>query len=266
MPSLVEPLERFLEAVTVAQKWRTLRPVERKLQRAMSKAFRSQGDVFLRGFGALRGEFSEALSDALWLAVWDAVAQRTTALFVDPIQEAAAAAMTLGAHSLIATLDVDVAFDLANPRAVSYLEAHGAELVRGIDDTTRDSLRVLLRQAVDEGWGYGRTAKAIRDQFDGFAGLKPQAHIRDRATLVAVTESAMAYEHGNRIVVDDLATSGLRMEHSWLTVGDNRVSDGCRENQRAGWIPTDEPFPSSHSNPPRFPGCRCTTLYRRKPD
>lgn len=262
--ALVSALDRFLEAAAAAQKWRKLKPVERTLQRAMRKAFRSQGDEFLKGFTRLQGEFAEALTEALWLAVFDAAARRTFDAFFDPIQEGAAAAMTIGAKSLLAQVEIDVAFDLANPRAVRYLEAHGAELVRGINDTTRDSLRVLLRNAADGGWSYNRTAKAIRDQFDGFAGLKPQEHIKDRATLIAVNEAGLAYESGTAAVVADLQSAGLVMLKAWQTVNDDRVSQGCLENQQAGWIAFDEAFPSGHMHPTRHPACRCTTLYKRQ--
>jgi hypothetical protein len=238
----------------VAQKWRVLRPTEDKLRRAIGRAFVAQGTRLLAG----------RATD--WIAAFDTVSGATTSLFLDPIQDAAQVAMVAGARTLIAELGVEIAFNLRNPRAVAYLDAHGADLVAGINTTTRDSLRALLRQATDEGWSYNRTARAIRTQFNGFAGKLPQAHIVDRASLVALTESGMAYEAGNAIVVADLQDAGLVMEKSWLTVNDNRTSAGCRENQAAGWIPYEENFPSGHAHPLRFPGCRCSALYRRKPD
>lgn len=252
---LVAVLDHFLYEASAAQKWRVVRPIERRLQRRISHAFVRQGALML----------AQQAAGPAWLSVFDSVAAQTVTLFLDPIQDAAQAALVAGARRLIADLAVDTVFDLRNPRAVRYLEEHGVNLVRGINDTTRDRLRVVIRDAIDEGWSYSRIARAIRDQFDGFAGRKPQLHIQDRATLVAVTEAGMAYEAGNAIVVADLQDAGLVMEKSWLTVGDNRVSDGCRENQRAGWIPFDEPFPSGDMQPVRFPGCRCTALYRRKP-
>lgn len=106
-------------------------------------------------------------------------------------------------------------------------------------------------------------AQAISDRFVEFAVGRPQEHVESRAHLVAVTEVGDAYEHGNEIVVNDLAAAGLRMEKKWDTIGDGRVSDGCRENEQAGWIPIDEEFPSGDMRPLRFPGCRCTALYRR---
>lgn len=261
--ALIPALNRFIEAAQAAQKRRALQPIERQLRRDMTRAFQRQGDVFLGGFARLRGQFAESIMERDWLTVFDIAEQQTLSLFIDPIRNAAELALTAGAESLIRELAVDVSFRLSHPRAVAYIQEHGAELVRGINDTTRDQMRTLIRQATDEGWGYTRTADAIKAQFDGFAGLKPQAHIADRATLVAVTETGMAYEEGNAIVARDLRDAGLRMEKRWLTVGDDRVSDGCRSNEAEGWIPLEQPFSSGHMQPLRFPGCRCTVLYRR---
>lgn len=108
-------------------------------------------------------------------------------------------------------------------------------------------------------------AREISSRFEEFAVGKPQQHIDSRAHLVAVTETAEAYEEGNRIAAKQIQQQGITMEKFWLTVKDNRVSDGCDENMDAGWIGIDEAFPSGHQRPPRFPGCRCDTLYRRKP-
>jgi hypothetical protein len=261
--NLLPALDAFVEAASVAQKWRQLRPMERKLTRAMSRAFRRQGRLFLVRFKVLQGKFEESITEADWLSLFDTVAGETIDLFLEPIQTYVQMALVRGAESLIAELEVDTAFSLRNPRAVAYLEQHGAELVRGINDTTRDQMRTLITQAGDEGWSYTRLARSIRHEFDGFAGLRPQAHIRDRATLVAVTELGEAYEAGSALMVQDLQSAGLQMEKSWSTIGDDRVSAGCQENAAAGWIPFDDEFPSSDMRPLRFPGCRCTALYRR---
>jgi hypothetical protein len=92
----------------------------------------------------------------------------------------------------------------------------------------------------------------------------PQQHIDSRAHLVAVTETGNAYAEGQLEVAQELAAAGIEMEKAWITVGDDRVTEGCRENEAAGWIGLDDPFPSGHQRPLRFPGCRCDLLTRRK--
>lgn len=263
--SFLAAIDTFLEAATAAQKWRVVRPLERKLQMAMAKAFTKQGAAFLDGFADLQSKFSEALSQADWLTVFDAAAKATYTLFLDPLEATAAAGLSAGANSVIADLALDVSFNLRNPRAVAYVRQHGAANVRGINDTTRQYLNTVITQSVEEGWSYQRTAKAIRERYSQFAVGAPQQHIRSRAELIAVTESGEAYEAGSEMPVRDLAVAGVKMQKSWLTVGDKRVEQHCLDNQNQGWIPLDEAFASGHMRALAHPACRCTTLYRRAP-
>lgn len=261
--NLLKPVDRFVEAITVAQKWRAVRAFESRLEKDMVKAFRAQGAAFIKRFAKLQGKFKESISDDDWVGIWDDVAKETRQLFINPIERAVQLSLVSAAEELIGNLEVDYRFALKNPRAVAYIEEHGATLVRGINDTTRDYIRTIIRGGADEGWSYNRIAKALTDRFSEFAVGKPQEHIESRAHLIAVTETGNAYEAGNRIVIQDLQDAGLKMEKKWSTMGDDRVSDGCRENEREGWIPVDEPHQSGDMHPLRFPGCRCTELYRR---
>lgn len=265
MLDLIPPLTRFLEAATAAHKWRVVRPMERALQKDMRKAFTAQGNAFLDGLTAQKGKFEEALTPADWLQIFDAAAKATYTLFLDPLQATAAAGLTAGAEAVIADLDIATSFDLANPRAVQYINQHGAANVAGINSTTRSYLQTLISQGIDEGWSYGQMAVAIKRRYAEFAVGVPQQHIRSRAELIAVTESGMAYESGSAIVVRDLQDSGLRMEKSWLTVGDKNVDPHCAANQAQGWIPFDEAFSDGSMQPLSHPSCRCTALYRRAP-
>lgn len=267
--ALLPVVQAFLEAASVAQKWRELGPLEERLTREMARAFLAQGRAFMAGFGTLRSRFTEgrrlreAITESDWFSLFDAAAQETLTMFLGPIQDAAGQALAMGAQSVLADIGMDVAFNLRNPEAVAYLEEHGAALVTQINETTRDEIKRIVTQAVDEGWSYNRTAQEIIARFSEFAVGKPQQHIDSRAHLVAVTEAGHAYEAGSAIVVQDLQDAGLTMEKSWLTVGDDRVSDGCRANQAEGWIPVAQAHQSGHQHPLRFPGCRCTELYRR---
>lgn len=263
MTTITDALTDFLEAASTAQKWRKVRAIESRLERDISKAFTRQGKAFSTRFAKTRSKFQEALADDDWVGIWDDVAKETVKYFLNPIQNAVQLSLMSAAEELIGELEVDYSFSLKNPRAVAYLEDHGAELVKGINATTRDYLKTLITEGVDGGWSYNRMAKAITDRFADFAVGRPQEHIESRAHLVAVTETGNAFEAGNAIVANDLKAAGLKMEKKWSTIGDDRVSDGCRENERAGWIALDEEFPSGDMHPLRFPGCRCTVLYRR---
>ena len=146
---------------------------------------------------------------------------------------------------------------LPNLRARAYAKKHAAEAVTQINDVTRKEIAHIVSDGVKSGSSYNDIAKAIKSKFEEFAVPSPQKHIPNRAVLVAVTELANAYCEGNAQVGDYLQSNGVKMMKAWQTLEDDRVSDGCKENEQAGWIPIDKEFPSGHMHPPRFPGCRC---------
>ena len=149
---------------------------------------------------------------------------------------------------------------LPNLRAQEYAKKHAAEAVTQINDTTRKEIARIVSDGVKSGASYNDIAKAIKDKFKEFAVPMPQKHVSNRAVLVAVTELANAYCEGNAQVGNYLQDNGVKMMKAWQTLEDDRVSDGCKENERVGWIPINKEFPSGHMHPPRFPGCRCDFL------
>lgn len=149
---------------------------------------------------------------------------------------------------------------LPNLRAQEYAKKHAAEAVTQINDTTRKEIARIVSDGVKSGASYNDIAKAIKNKFEEFAVPMPQKHVSNRAVLVAVTELANAYCEGNAQVGNYLQDNGVKMMKAWQTLEDDRVSDGCKENERVGWIPINKEFPSGHMHPPRFPGCRCDFL------
>lgn len=269
---LIATLDRFLERAAMTQRERILNDPTQQLQRSVSQAFRRQGRLLIersrvlegaRGDGALNLREAWTLDD--WLSIFDLVSGETEDFFFEPIQAGIQTALALGARQVIGQIGVDYAFGLQNPRAISYLEQHGYGLISQIDAVTRGNIATIVTNGTSEGWGYNRIAREITSMYSEMAIGKPQLHIASRAHLIAITEMGNAYEEGNLIVVRDLAEAGLRMEKSWLTVGDDRVSDGCQANEDEGWIPTEQAFSSGHQRPLRFPGCRCALLHRRRP-
>ena len=266
-------LNQFLERAQMTRRERVLRPTVATMEKALSRAFRTQGrrlieeSRVLESGGRRDGAGVVALREAWtvddWLRLFDLVSGETVDLFFTPIQAGVAEALLAGASEVIGMVGVDYAFGLANPRAVAYLEAHGYGLISQIDSVTRGNIATIVTNGTAEGWSYNRVAREITSLYSEMAIGKPQRHIDSRAHLIAVTEAGNGYEEGNLAVVRDLEDAGLRMEKKWLTVGDDRVSDGCQANQDEGWIPVAQAFQSGHARPLRFPGCRCTTEYRR---
>lgn len=286
MNDLTEAFEQFQEAVRRGGQRKKVERLVRPLEMAMRRAFRAQGNKVVQNLRRAKRYFSEGGSRADAVVVyngrpngailregmppgevdkiWGLTALETLELFSGPIEAAVEKALKLGGAAMLAELGMGISFDLKNPRAVNYLRDYGAKMVTKINETTRETLQSLVAQGAEEGWSYKRTASEIISRFEEFAVGKPQEHIDSRAHLIAITETGNAYEEGNRIVAKDLQDAGIEEEKFWSTVGDDRVSDGCRENEDAGWIGLDEPFPSGDQRPQRFPGCRCITLYRMK--
>lgn len=264
---ILRTLNRFLEAASVAEKWRQLRPEERSLISHIGRAFLAQKKLLLRHLRpyfaeARRANLREAMIDD-WNQAFDEAANGTFDLFFEPIEGAIFVALLAGARDVISFVGSSISFTLRHPRAEAYMAEHGAGLITQINEVTRGNILTILNEGVREGWSYDRIARSISNMYSEMAVGRPQQHIDSRAHLIAVTELGNAYEQGSAIVARELQDGGMPMEKAWLTVGDNRVSDGCRDNEAQGWIPLIATFASGHDRPLRFPGCRCTALYRR---
>lgn len=261
--TLIRNLNKFADALSRIKKDRILLPMEKRFERELGKIFRKQGRLFVKRFEIFKNRFVESVADDSD-RLFDMVFIETEGMFHDPVSKIHTKGFESGAAEAIFGVGADIAFDLKNPRAVEWFTENGARLITQVNETTRFQIKRIVRKAIDEGWSYDRAARNITKRFSEFATGKPQLHIDSRAHLVAVTESAMAYEAGAMEAGRQMQAVGIVLEKKWSTTGDSRVSDGCLANEDQGWIDLDEPFESGHDAPPRFPGCRCAVLQRRK--
>jgi hypothetical protein len=278
---LINAIDLLLEASRKAIRDEALLPIERHMERQVSKAFLVQKAAFLKRFAAVAPRLPGILNDDDWLRYLDAAMLETRELFVNAEKEAVTRAITAGIKVAAADsglpaglveaggTEPDIAqllgirFNLKNPRAVQYIDEVGAALVSNVDETTRAYIRSVISQGTAEGWSYNAMAKAIIARYSEFAVGKPQLHIDSRAHGIAVTEIGQAYSHGNYMIGQGLKDAGLQMEKSWSSFEDSRVSDECAANAAAGWIPFDDAFPSGDMRPLAHPYCRCALLMRR---
>jgi len=254
-------VDDLLEAARALTRERILEGFEKELEAGVGKAFKRQGKLYVAALAKHRSAFSEALSGADMNRIANHVEAATDEEMRLVIHSGAKGAYGAGVKAA-SDMVGNISFSVDHPLAVEWLETHAAEAVTAINETTRDTIANLVTTGLDEGWSYDKTARAISGRYDEFAVGKPQLHIESRAHLVAVTESANAYEEGQRGGMGSIRRAGLEVEMSWSTVGDDRVSDGCIDNELAGWISFDDSFPSGDQHPPRFPGCRCSSRYR----
>jgi HK97 family phage portal protein len=142
----------------------------------------------------------------------------------------------------MASLDLDRAFDLENPRVQETLGELATRVAR-VAETTREEVRALVGQAAAEGWSPGRLATQL-------AGLA-EVHSRERAETIAVTELADAYTRGSLLAYRD---SGVVARVRWLTTEGACAICGPLANVA---VPLGDLFPGNLAGPTAHPRCRC---------
>lgn len=117
-----------------------------------------------------------------------------------------------------------------------------------ITEATRDLLRALTTQALEEGLSTDTLASAIEHH---------AAFGKVRARAIARTEIAQADTAG---AMHSYRLSQIVTHKRWLSAGDEAVSAECEACEAAGAILLDEDFPSGVDAPPNHPNCRCVVL------
>jgi SPP1 gp7 family putative phage head morphogenesis protein len=281
--ALAAVLDRFLEAVPKARK----ATATAKLRRAFRRFFKAQGRLVLAGIEKLprrrqltpvaaawrsgvctvglgRTRLREAddppeLPDLeLMLEELIKAGAATSAIVDDVLQGMLEQAMEAGADAAIQGAGVSLSFDLGSDAAVEYIKKNAAELVSGINETSRVALRDLIAADVKAGKTYTTLADDIRTMFNDWSD--------SRSKTIAVTEMGNAFEEGGLLAAQSLEAAGLQMQKSWLTAGDDKVESVCEDNAADGWISLGEDFSSGDPRPLAHPNCRCTMLTRRNPE
>lgn len=152
-----------------------------------------------------------------------------------------------------------ISFNVNNPAVNQYMRDFEAlqlsDREGSISLTTKNNVIAELRKWVEENLSYTQVAKNIQ-------ALDQTLFSFNRAKLIAVNETAKAYEYGNYIPMREVAAQGANVEKSRSTVKDARVSKQCQWDAAAWWIALEESFPSGNDVPPWHVSCRCTALYR----
>lgn len=183
----------------------------------------------------------------------------------DTMKRYSALVMLKGAQSRINKLRLGqfgINFNLTNTRAVQFLNGltnlHLSDKQGSITRTTKNGIIKVISEGAQEGLSYGEMAKRIRDL--GEAGIFSPA----RSQLIATRTIAEGYEFGNREPMKEAQDKGLRVQKSWVTVGDDKVTPECAANEDEEWLEMDEAHSSGDQNPPRLenPRCRCSEAYR----
>lgn len=199
-------------------------------------------------------EKARRIVESLELADWEDLAD-----VAEPYL--AAMAVSGGAEALKqVAIDADDVDDLMRERAERWAADRAAEMVgmKWVDDElvpnpnaqwqitegTRDRLRSVTEQAIDEGWSAQEMASAIKDDY---------AFSAERAEVIARTEIANADIAGS---VEGWKASGLVQQKEWLTAAE--CCDECQE-MNGKLAPIDGTFEDG-KDVPLHPQCRCDVL------
>lgn len=156
----------------------------------------------------------------------------------------------IAANQTLASLEVHN-FAVLDEGALKWIESHGAELVKDINDVTPDMLgiRNIIDKGVAEGQPVQKMAREIKAQFSEMAD-----QYKGRAFVIAQTETANAMSEASLQTYMRLGVEGK----GWNAALE--PCDICIRNQSVGVIPVDQAFPSGDMRPAAHPRCKCS-LY-----
>jgi len=177
-----------------------------------------------------------------------------------PLTFAATAAETSDYNDAITSLIGAAAKSLSASAAVGedyageYLAKNSLSKLTGdIEATSIERLQNALADAWDAGGTYTDMVAAVNDTFEDFS--------ETRSGLIAVTESADAYNAGRQEIASQLGFD----EHAWETESGDPCPE-CEANEAQGFIDIDEDFQSGDDAPTAHPNCECVVNFRRSSD
>ena len=245
-----------------------LQPDINRLTRQFEAYFARQHRLFMRLFARTKTNWIEEADAPIdpheWEQYWELLQMDGATAIAGSIDQAVQGAMIKGGLLGTDTPNVAISFTLKNTYAQEYLQNYGSQRISQVNSATKGYINNIINKAMGKGESYQQTAKKIGDMYSQMYEKSPLEHIKNRAELIAVTETGNAYSEASLIQSKALQYAGLPMEKSWLTVGDNRVSEACASNEAAGWIPLDDLFPAGDDRPLNHPGCRCTLLTQMR--
>jgi len=271
------PLEkRRLAKVQIDHGRKAIKSITAELQHILEAALERKRDALvdklLNTVHAFKGELDWAANIPEFRAWYDAVAplidDDTLKAVLLQFERAAKSGGTVALNQLRqymkeqAQQSYDHVVNQVNWKAVEWAKEASNQLVTQIDETTRESLKNLVSNAVERGLSVQELAAEINGA---------HAFSRERAELIAVTEMAEADVTGNKM---GYAASGVVGGLQWLTANegeDDRTCEDCEKNHLA-IVPMGadgmaaQPYPSGARGVPAHPRCICDELPVLKED
>lgn len=210
--------------------------LEAKLAEALGKVHQEALDAILKALG------DPPKIEHVTQAMWDEIATKYRSVFVPILTEI----FLSGVQEILDTLGGGVDWAAFNTRAAEWASSYSFELVRGINDTSREA----LQKAVSDFYTHNLTMDDLRTRLTATFGPV-------RADLIAVTETTRAKVEGDRALTDELKKQGALLKGIIETSMDDRVCAICGPKQ--GKDPETEGYPPFHVY------CRCYVNYTPAP-
>lgn len=168
-------------------------------------------------------------------------------VLVDPTDEVLRRVTQDSGYKAAAQLSLDTdALHLVNDRAAKWAAERAAELVSEVSDSTKEMLRSIITQALEEGPSAKELAGRIQDS---------TAFSDARADLIARTELRNAHNAGQLAGYQAATEMGIALKKTWIAA--DEPCPICEENEAEGPIDVDEAFPSGDDAPTAHPNCEC---------
>jgi SPP1 gp7 family putative phage head morphogenesis protein len=222
---------------------------EDKLYASVRRHFKRQADK-IRGRLEILAPERKAIIDTTFLdddSLWDD--PDWDAELVKLLTKAAQDGISLFADAITIGMD----YTATNTDAAKWARQYTYDLIKGIDDTTREAVRSAISGFIET------PGMTIGDVMDAL----PYGEIR--AQMIATTEITRSYAQGNQLAGEAMKKEWPDVEvvKKWYTNNDDRVCDICGPMDGEE-VPIDEPFSSGDDQPPAHVNCRCWTASRTR--
>ena len=135
--------------------------------------------------------------------------------------------------------------EVVNEAGVEWAEEHVGQLIKNIDESTREFIRSAVAETLNEGYSTAQLADTLADNY---------AFSDSRAETIARTETAKALIQGT---LETWNKSGVVEKKQWV------VGDGCCdecEDVDGQIVDLDDNFSTGDDGPPAHPNCRCALV------
>lgn len=152
-----------------------------------------------------------------------------------------------------------LAWDLQDARVRELIDAHGAEMVRNVNNGTKYYLRQMIKETVEEGLGITESIERIQRDLFGLPGDEASKFPRERIMSIVNYETNKAMSGAADTLRRELGLS----KKQWF-VNNVNPCDICLDNQSKGVVDKEFQYDGVFGPilyPPAHPRtCRCVVM------